>query len=80
MHKLAARRDALTTHAVFLVEEDEVERRNADRVHVVPPDVLATQLRRYGPPYAAEAHRTRYIDADGVVADVDDAAHGVELP
>ncbi|GLZ75887.1 hypothetical protein Afil01_06940 [Actinorhabdospora filicis] len=69
VHAVAARHDALVTHAVFLTDETELARRNDTREHRVPPHVLAGQLARYTPPYPAEAHRTRYIDADGTVAD-----------
>ncbi|MEW2397550.1 RNA ligase family protein [Streptomyces sp. NPDC046862] len=64
---LAHRHDALLTHAVFLVDEDELVRRNARREHPVPPEVLTAQLRRFGPPYPGDAHRTWYIGAGGTV-------------
>lgn len=67
VHAVARRRDALTTHAVVLVDEDELVRRNERRTHPVPPDVLTAQLRRYAPPYPGQAHRTWYIGADGTV-------------
>ena len=67
VHAIAHRRDALTTHAVVLVDEDELIRRNARREHPVPPDVLTAQLRRFGPPYPGDAHRTWYIGASGTV-------------
>ncbi|MFJ4619112.1 RNA ligase family protein [Streptomyces sp. NPDC088812] len=67
VHAVARRRDALTTHAVVLVDEHELVRRNARRAHPVPPDVLAAQLRRFGPPYPGDAHRTWYIGASGSV-------------
>ncbi|KAB1145945.1 AAA family ATPase [Streptomyces luteolifulvus] len=67
VHTIAHRRDALTTHAVVLVEEDELVRRNARREHPVPPEVLTAQLRRFGPPYPGDAHRTWYIGASGTV-------------
>ncbi|MGW6575311.1 RNA ligase family protein [Streptomyces sp. NPDC054945] len=66
---VARRRDALVTHAVVLVEEVELVRRNRVRPHPVPPQVLASQLRRFSPPYAGQAHRTWYIGAAGVVED-----------
>ncbi|WP_037680413.1 RNA ligase family protein [Streptomyces griseus] len=67
VHAIAHRRDALITHAVVLVDEDELIRRNAHREHPVPPEVLAAQLRRFGPPYPGDAHRTWYIGAGGTV-------------
>ncbi|TQK52604.1 putative kinase [Streptomyces sp. SLBN-118] len=67
VHSLAHRRDALTTHAVVLVDEDELVRRNAVRPHPVPPDVLASQLHRFVPPYPGQAHRTWYIGPGGTV-------------
>ncbi|MFC6021168.1 RNA ligase family protein [Plantactinospora solaniradicis] len=70
VHAVARRRDALTTHAVLLVPEDVLVRRNAGRAHPVPSEVLAAQLRRFWPPYPGEAHRTWYIGAEGTVADV----------
>ncbi|MFJ9763896.1 RNA ligase family protein [Streptomyces erythrochromogenes] len=66
---VARRRDALVTHAVVLVEEAELERRNGVRPHPVPPAVLASQLRRFSPPYAGRAHRTWYVGAGGDVQD-----------
>lgn len=68
---VARRRNALTTHAVLVVEEAEVRRRNADRAHPVPADVLAAQLRRFAPPYPGEAHRIWYVGASGSVEDTD---------
>ncbi|MBT2229399.1 RNA ligase family protein [Nonomuraea sp. NEAU-A123] len=73
VHAVARRRDALTTHAVALVEEDELHRRNARRAHPVPPQVLATQVRRFVPPYPGQAHRTWYVGASGTVEDLDGA-------
>jgi predicted kinase len=67
VHAVARRRDALTTHAVALVAEDELVRRNEKREHPVPPHVLTTQLHRYVPPYPGQAHRTWYIGASGTV-------------
>lgn len=67
VHAIAHRRDALLTHAVALVDEDELIRRNARREHPVPPEVLTAQLRRFGPPYAGDAHRTWYIGASGTI-------------
>lgn len=67
VHGIAHRRDALITHAVVLVDEDELVRRNARREHPVPPDVLTGQLRRFVPPYPGDAHRTWYIGAGGTV-------------
>ncbi|QES53139.1 kinase [Streptomyces venezuelae] len=66
---VARRRDALVTHAVVLVEEAELVRRNGVRPHPVPPEVLTAQVRRFSPPYAGEAHRTWYVGAAGVVED-----------
>ncbi|WP_030269691.1 RNA ligase family protein [Streptomyces sp. NRRL B-24484] len=66
---VAQRRDALVTQAVLLVGEAELVRRNGVRPHPVPAGVLATQLRRFGPPYAGEAHRTWYVGAAGTVED-----------
>ncbi|MEV0230552.1 AAA family ATPase [Nonomuraea sp. NPDC050786] len=78
VHTVARRRDALTTHAVVLVEEDELHRRNARRAHPVPSHVLAAQSRRFVPPYPGQAHRTWYIGASGAVEDVDGALYGEE--
>ncbi|MCU7822083.1 RNA ligase family protein [Kitasatospora sp. DSM 101779] len=66
---IAQRRDALVTQAVLLVGEAELVRRNAVRPHPVPSGVLARQLRRFGPPYAGEAHRTWYVGEAGAVED-----------
>lgn len=71
VHGVARRRDALVTHAVVLVDEDELARRNASRAHAVPAAVLAAQLRRFSPPYPGQAHRTWYIGSGGTVEDVD---------
>ncbi|HEV2640170.1 MAG TPA: RNA ligase family protein [Actinocrinis sp.] len=71
VHGFASRHNALVTHAVVLVGEDELLRRNAVRAHPVPPTVLAAQLRRFAPPYPGEAHRTWYIGASGTVEDAD---------
>lgn len=71
VHGFARRHNALVTHAVVLVDEDELVRRNAIRVHPVPPAVLAAQVRRFTPPYPGEAHRTWYIGAGGKVEDTD---------
>uniref|UniRef100_UPI0011EC3191 AAA family ATPase n=1 Tax=Streptomyces sp. TRM49041 TaxID=2603216 RepID=UPI0011EC3191 len=67
VHAVARRRDALVTHAVVLVDEDELVRRNTAREHPVPPEVLASQVRRFMPPYPGQAHRTWYIGAGGTV-------------
>ncbi|MFF8842373.1 RNA ligase family protein [Streptomyces sp. NPDC015127] len=67
VHAVARRRDALITHAVVLVDEDELVRRNGEREHPVPPQVLAAQLHRFGPPYPGQAHRTWYIGASGTI-------------
>ncbi|MFG2983497.1 RNA ligase family protein [Streptomyces sp. NPDC048258] len=66
---VARRRDALVTHAVALVDEEELVRRNAVRPHPVPPQVLDSQLHRFSPPYPGQAHRTWYIGAGGSVED-----------
>ncbi|MBW5485168.1 AAA family ATPase, partial [Streptomyces bambusae] len=67
---VARRRNALVTHVVVLVDEDELVRRNQTRAHPVPPDVLGSQLRRFDPPYPGRgAHRTWYVGADGAVGD-----------
>ncbi|MFI1826352.1 RNA ligase family protein [Streptomyces sp. NPDC020412] len=78
VHAVAARRDALVTHAVVLVDEDELLRRNDTRRHPVPPDVLTAQLRRFVPPYPGEAHRTWYVGATGRVEDTDTTDTGDE--
>lgn len=67
----ARRRNALTTDAVVLVDEDELARRNAGRAHPVPPGVLTRQLHRFVPPYPGHAHRTWYVGASGTVEDRD---------
>jgi len=71
VHAVARRRDALITHAVLLVDGNELTRRNAVRPHPVPANVLTAQLRRFDPPYPGEAHRTWYVGAAGAVEDVD---------
>ncbi|GAA2214469.1 hypothetical protein GCM10009850_099340 [Nonomuraea monospora] len=78
VHAVARRRDALTTHAVVLVDEDELHRRNARRPHPVPPHVLTAQWRRFVPPYPGQAHRTWYVGARGTIDDVDGALYGRE--
>jgi len=78
VHAVARRRDALTTHAVLLVTEDELVRRNAERANPVPPEVLGAQLRRFAPPYPGEAHRTWYVGPSGGVEDVDGVLDGEE--
>ncbi|MDG5803094.1 RNA ligase family protein [Streptomyces ossamyceticus] len=67
VHAIAHRRDALLTHAVVLVDEDELVRRNARREHPVPAEVLTAQVRRFSPPYPGDAHRTWYVGASGTV-------------
>ncbi|TFE42406.1 ATP-binding protein, partial [Streptomyces sp. ICN441] len=67
VHTVARRRDALVTHAVALVDEDELVRRNERRPHPVPAEVLTAQVRRYVPPYPGQAHRTWYIGAAGTI-------------
>ncbi|MFJ4848333.1 MULTISPECIES: RNA ligase family protein [unclassified Streptomyces] len=83
VHAVARRRDALVTHVVALVGEDELARRNAVRDHPVPGAVLTAQTRRFDPPYPGHAHRTCYLGADGTVEDTDGtlgaAAHGQEV-
>ncbi|MER5498862.1 RNA ligase family protein [Streptomyces sp. NPDC002561] len=69
VHAVARRRDALLTHAVALVDEAELLRRNGRRDHPVPPEVLTSQLHRFVPPYPGQAHRTWYIGAGGTVED-----------
>ncbi|MGW0964145.1 RNA ligase family protein [Streptomyces gelaticus] len=69
VHAVARRRDALLTHAVALVDEAELIRRNERRSHPVPPGVLTAQLHRFVPPYPGQAHRTWYIGAGGTVED-----------
>ncbi|MEU9315363.1 RNA ligase family protein [Streptomyces sp. NPDC048295] len=69
VHAVARRRDALLTHAVALVDEAELIRRNEHRGHPVPPGVLTSQLHRFVPPYPGQAHRTWYIGASGTVED-----------
>lgn len=69
VHSIAARRDALVTHAVLLTDESELFQRNATREHALPPDALASLLRRFDPPYPGEAHRTWYV-RDAAVEDV----------
>ncbi|MFJ2638410.1 RNA ligase family protein [Streptomyces sp. NPDC087511] len=69
VHAVARRRDALLTHAVALVDEAELIRRNGRRSHPVPPGVLTSQLRRFVPPYPGQAHRTWYVGASGTVED-----------
>ncbi|WP_416981843.1 RNA ligase family protein [Streptomyces sp. T028] len=76
VHTVARRRDALVTHAVLVTDEDELVRRNADRAHPVPADVLTGQLRRFVPPYPGQAHRTWYVGADGTVGDRDGTLEG----
>ncbi|MEU7726920.1 RNA ligase family protein [Streptomyces sp. NPDC040724] len=71
---VARRRDALVTHAVVLVDEPELRRRNTVRPHPVPEQVLTSQLHRFSPPYAGQAHRTWYIGAGG---DVEGTAGGL---
>ncbi|MFI6291567.1 RNA ligase family protein [Nonomuraea sp. NPDC050790] len=71
VHAVARRRDACTTQVVFLVEEVELGRRNASRPHAVPAGVLASQVRRFAPPYPGQAHRTWYVGEHGTVDDRD---------
>lgn len=67
---VAAGRDALVTHVVMVVAEEEALRRNAKRQHPVPPSVLSAQFARFVPPYPGEAHRTWYVGASGAVEDI----------
>ncbi|MFF2073240.1 RNA ligase family protein [Kitasatospora sp. NPDC058162] len=69
VHGTARRRDALLTQVVLLVGEQELLRRNAVRLHPVPPEVLTAQLHRYSPPYPGQAHRTWYVGPGGTVED-----------
>ncbi|MGW6506313.1 RNA ligase family protein [Streptomyces niveus] len=73
---VAHRRDAFVTHAVLLVDEAELVRRNGVRQHPVPPDVLAGQLHRFVPPYPGDAHRTWYVGASGAIEDTDGIESG----
>ncbi|MGW6310591.1 RNA ligase family protein [Streptomyces niveus] len=73
---VAHRRDAFVTHAVLLVDEAELVRRNGIRQHPVPPDVLAGQLHRFVPPYPGDAHRTWYVGASGAIEDTDGIESG----
>lgn len=68
VHAVARRHDAMVTHAVVLVDEREVARRNGMREHAVPAAVLDAQARRFSPPYPWQAHRTWYVGADGASA------------
>ncbi|MFF7212674.1 RNA ligase family protein [Streptomyces sp. NPDC008238] len=76
VHAVARRRDALVTHVVTPVDEEELARRNAGRAHPVPPAVLTAQARRFTPPYPGEAHRTWYVGAGGTVEDTDGSLGG----
>lgn len=78
VHAVARRRGALVTHAVALVDGDELLRRNATRAHPVPAGVLSSQLHRFDPPYPGQAHRTWYIGAGGAVEDTTGTLHGDE--
>ncbi|GAA0936612.1 RNA ligase family protein [Nonomuraea longicatena] len=71
VHAVARRRDALTTHAIVLADEEELRRRNATRAHPVPSHVLRAQTRRFVPPYPGHAHRTWYVGRSGAVEDTD---------
>ncbi|MFE9927060.1 RNA ligase family protein, partial [Streptomyces sp. NPDC005774] len=77
VHGVARRRDALVTHVVALVDVEELARRNKGRAHPVPPEVLASQLHRFTPPYPGEAHRTWYIGAGGTVDDTTGTLDGI---
>ncbi|MYS38537.1 putative kinase [Streptomyces sp. KhCrAH-43] len=69
VHAVARRRDALVTHAVAWIGEAELAARNGRREHPVPPQVLASQLHRFVPPYPGQAHRTWYVGTSGTVED-----------
>ncbi|MFD0024339.1 RNA ligase family protein [Streptomyces sp. NPDC058382] len=69
VHAVARHRDALVTHAVAWIGEEELTARNGRREHPVPPEVLASQLRRFVPPYPGQAHRTWYIGTSTTVED-----------
>ncbi|GIH29045.1 hypothetical protein Aph01nite_73550 [Acrocarpospora phusangensis] len=69
VQRVARGRGALVTYAVMLVPEEVVARRNADRAYPVPDGVLASQLRRFAPPFPGEAHRIWYIGSEGTVLD-----------
>lgn len=58
--RVAKRRNALIEHRVLLVPASELAARNREREHPVPDGVLSAQLRRFDPPYPAEAHRVSY--------------------
>ncbi|MGW1016943.1 RNA ligase family protein [Streptomyces niveus] len=73
---VAHRRDAFVTHAVLLVDEAELVRRNGVRQHPVPPEVLTGQLHRFVPPYPGDAHRTWYVGASGAIEDTDGIESG----
>ncbi|WP_327167462.1 RNA ligase family protein [Streptomyces subrutilus] len=66
---VARRRDALLTHAVLLVGEEELRRRNGVRPDPVPERVLTARLHRFAPPWPGQAHRTWYVGAGGAVED-----------
>ena len=80
VQSVARRRDALTVHAVLLVGEQELRRRNAVREHPLPAAALTGQLHRYAPPYPGEAHGIWYLGADGRPGDTEgvraDRPHG----
>ncbi|MEU5402615.1 RNA ligase family protein [Streptomyces sp. NPDC005963] len=76
VHKVARRRNALTTHAIVVLDEGQLRRRNAGRAHAVPDGVLESQLRRYEPPYPGQAHRTWYIGSDGTIEDTHGDGNG----
>ena len=78
VHAVARRRDALITHAVVLVDEGELARRNMVRAHPVPPEVFTAQVHRFFPPYPGQAHRIWYVGPDGAVEDVAGTLDGEE--
>jgi predicted kinase len=75
---IAARRDALVTHAVLLVDPELAAKRNAGRQWAVPAEVLTNQFERFDPPYPGEAHRTWYVGASGTVEDDAGSYHSAE--
>jgi predicted kinase len=74
---VARRRNALTEDLVHLAPASMLEKRNAQRKHPVPANVLAAQLRRFDPPYPGEAHRTIYSDTVGDGASYDVLGYSV---
>lgn len=56
---------ALVTMAVFLMPESRIIKKNRDRKHSVPDDVLRNQIERYQFPLLDEAHQYLVINGDG---------------